>query len=36
MWCIGAPNGMPAYQSSGLTLDVATGKLNGKYAPCGP
>jgi branched-chain amino acid transport system substrate-binding protein len=36
MWCIGAANDMPAYQSSGLTLDVASGQLSGHYAQCPP
>jgi ABC-type branched-subunit amino acid transport system substrate-binding protein len=34
MWCIGAPGGKPAFQSSGLTFDIMSGKQAGAYAPC--
>jgi ABC-type branched-subunit amino acid transport system substrate-binding protein len=34
MWCIGAPNGRPAYQSSGLTFDIMTQTLSGQFSQC--
>jgi hypothetical protein len=34
MWCIGAPGGKPAFQSSGLTFDIMSGKQAGTYAAC--
>jgi branched-chain amino acid transport system substrate-binding protein len=34
MWCIGAGDGMPAYQSSGLTFDVAKAVIRGAYTQC--
>ncbi|HEX6276208.1 MAG TPA: hypothetical protein VFZ53_24370, partial [Polyangiaceae bacterium] len=34
MWCIGAPNGRPAYQSSGLTFDIMTQTPSGQFAQC--
>jgi branched-chain amino acid transport system substrate-binding protein len=36
MWCIGAPAGPPAYQSSGLTYDIKSGNYSGMYAQCSP
>lgn len=36
MWCIGAPSGTPAYQTSGLFYDVATQQKSGQYTQCGP
>lgn len=36
MWCIGAPSGTPAYQTSGLFYDIATQQKSGQYTPCGP
>jgi ABC-type branched-subunit amino acid transport system substrate-binding protein len=36
VWCIGLASGKPVYQSSGLTLDLATGKTSGTYTQCGP
>lgn len=36
MWCIGAPGGKPAYQSSGLTFDLMTQKETGTFTPCAP
>jgi branched-chain amino acid transport system substrate-binding protein len=36
MWCVGLVNGMPAFQSSGLTFDIATQQLAGTYTPCTP
>jgi ABC-type branched-subunit amino acid transport system substrate-binding protein len=34
MWCIGAGDGTPVYQSSGLTFDVARGTVSGEYTQC--
>jgi hypothetical protein len=34
MWCIGAPAGKPAYQSSGLTFDLAAKTTSGRFTPC--
>ena len=34
MWCIGAPGGTPAYQSSGLTFDIKTKTATGMYTQC--
>jgi branched-chain amino acid transport system substrate-binding protein len=34
MWCIGAPNGRPAYQSSGLTFDIMTETEAGQFVQC--
>jgi hypothetical protein len=34
MWCIGAGDGTPAYQSSGLTFDVANAMISGAYTQC--
>lgn len=36
VWCIGLASGKPVYQSSGLTLDLASGKTSGSYTQCGP
>ena len=36
MWCIGAPSGTPAYQTSGLFYDIATQQKSGQYTQCGP
>ncbi|MFZ5892489.1 MAG: ABC transporter substrate-binding protein [Myxococcota bacterium] len=36
MWCIGASTGTPAYQTSGLTFDIATQQKSGQYTQCGP
>ena len=36
MWCIGAPSGTPAYQTSGLFYDIATQQKTGQYTQCGP
>jgi ABC-type branched-subunit amino acid transport system substrate-binding protein len=36
MWCIGAPTGAPAYQSSGLTFDTRTATEMGEYQQCAP
>jgi len=36
MWCIGAPGGKPAYQSSELTFDIMTQEEVGTYTPCAP
>lgn len=36
MWCIGAPAGTPAYQTSGLTFDIKTQQKLGTYTPCTP
>jgi branched-chain amino acid transport system substrate-binding protein len=34
MWCIGAPNGRPAYQGSGLTFDIMTETEAGQFVQC--
>jgi ABC-type branched-subunit amino acid transport system substrate-binding protein len=34
IWCIGAPAGKPAYQSSGLSFDIMTGASQGLYSQC--
>jgi ABC-type branched-subunit amino acid transport system substrate-binding protein len=34
VWCIGAPNGKPTYQSSGLSFDLMTETQAGAYKPC--
>jgi ABC-type branched-subunit amino acid transport system substrate-binding protein len=34
VWCIGAPNGKPTYQSSGLTYDLMAESQAGAYKPC--
>lgn len=34
VWCIGVTAGKAGYQSSGLTLDLTTGRISGDYAPC--
>jgi ABC-type branched-subunit amino acid transport system substrate-binding protein len=34
VWCIGAPNGKPTYQSSGLTYDLMAKSQSGAYKPC--
>jgi hypothetical protein len=34
VWCIGAPNGKPTYQSSGLTYDLMAKSQSGAYQPC--
>lgn len=34
MWCIGAGDSTPVYQSSGLSFDVATGMVSGEYTQC--
>jgi hypothetical protein len=36
VWCIGVVGGKPGYQSSGLTLDLVTGRTAGEYTQCGP
>lgn len=36
MWCIGAPGGKPAYQSSGLRFDIMTQEEEGTYTQCAP
>ncbi len=36
VWCIGVVQGRPGYQSSGLTLDLSTGRTSGEFAPCRP
>ncbi len=36
VWCIGVVGGKPGYQSSGLTLDLLTGRTAGEYTQCGP
>ena len=36
VWCIGVVGGKAGYQSSGLTLDLVTGRTSGEYTPCGP
>jgi ABC-type branched-subunit amino acid transport system substrate-binding protein len=35
MWCVGMAAGRPAYQSSGLTFDIASQRALGSYVPCG-
>jgi branched-chain amino acid transport system substrate-binding protein len=34
VWCIGAPDGKPTYQSSGLTYDLMTDSQAGAFKPC--
>jgi hypothetical protein len=34
MWCVGAPGGTPAYQSSGLTYDLKSKQFSGTYTQC--
>jgi branched-chain amino acid transport system substrate-binding protein len=34
MWCIAAPGGKPAYQSSGLNFDIMSGTTTGQFAQC--
>jgi hypothetical protein len=34
IWCVGVAAGKPAYQSSGLTFDIATQRSAGTYVPC--
>jgi ABC-type branched-subunit amino acid transport system substrate-binding protein len=36
VWCIGVVAGKPGYQSSGLTLDLVSGRTAGEYTQCGP
>jgi ABC-type branched-subunit amino acid transport system substrate-binding protein len=36
MWCIGATAAIPAFGSSGLVYDIASGQAHGAYAQCGP
>jgi ABC-type branched-subunit amino acid transport system substrate-binding protein len=36
VWCIGVVAGKAGYQSSGLTLDLVTGRPSGEYTPCAP
>jgi ABC-type branched-subunit amino acid transport system substrate-binding protein len=36
VWCIGVTAGKAGYQSSGLTLDLVTGRTAGEYVPCAP
>jgi ABC-type branched-subunit amino acid transport system substrate-binding protein len=36
MWCIGVNGSTPAYQSSGLTFDLANQQPIGQYTQCGP
>jgi ABC-type branched-subunit amino acid transport system substrate-binding protein len=36
MWCIGAPTGAAAYQSSGLTFDIKSAAFSGMYTQCSP
>jgi hypothetical protein len=36
VWCIGAPAGTPAYQSSGLAYDVKSDALTGAFMRCAP
>jgi ABC-type branched-subunit amino acid transport system substrate-binding protein len=36
VWCIGVAAGKAGYQSSGLTLDLTTGRTAGEYTPCPP
>lgn len=36
VWCIGVTGGKPSYQSSGLTLDLVSGRASGEYKPCPP
>lgn len=36
VWCIGVTGGKTGYQSSGLTLDLTTGRTAGDYVPCPP
>jgi hypothetical protein len=34
VWCIGAPDGKPTYQSSGLTYDLMAASQAGAFKPC--
>ena len=34
VWCIGLAAGVPAYASSGITMDVASQSVGGTYAQC--
>lgn len=36
VWCIGVAAGKAGYQSSGLTLDLVSGRTAGEYTPCPP
>ncbi|HMI82963.1 MAG TPA: ABC transporter substrate-binding protein [Polyangiaceae bacterium] len=36
VWCIGAPAGTPAYQSSGLAYDVKSDTFSGNFMRCSP
>jgi hypothetical protein len=36
VWCIGVTAGRAGYQSSGLTLDLGSGRTSGEYTPCSP
>jgi ABC-type branched-subunit amino acid transport system substrate-binding protein len=36
VWCIGVTAGKAGYQSSGLTLELVSGRTSGEYTQCGP